>query len=94
MADGCIQLHGIQPERPIAVQHHNLVIRLARFSAQPKRESNAHRPERPGVEAMTWAIAGNGLTSVIQNFLPIYAEDRVAVDEIANLPAQAQRVDG
>ncbi len=89
-----VQLHPVQSERAITVQHQHLLFRLGDLGAQSEREPNAHGPEHARVQAVARHKRRDRLAAVVQNLLAIDHQDGVTIEKVAHLLAQAQRVNG
>src|SRR6476659_7327099 len=93
MACSGIELQTIQTERTIAVQNDHLFARTRGLGADGEWQTDAHGAERTRVKPIARDVCGDRLPAVIQNLLAIDAQDGVALHEVANFLAQAQRMD-
>ena len=75
------------------MQHEHLLVRLGHLGAVAERQTGAHRAEGAGVEAMPGHERRNRLAPEVQDLLAVDDEDRVALDEVADLLAEPQRMD-
>src|SRR5947208_11777834 len=87
-----VELHRVLPERAVAVQADDLVIRLRCLGADREGQADPHRAERPRIEAMPRREGRNRLAAKIEDLLPVDAQDRIALLEILDLLAESQRM--
>ena len=93
MAHGGVELEGVEAERAVAVHDDHLLVGLGDLGADSERQPDTHGAERPGIEAMTRRKSRHRLAAVIEDFLAVDDQDRVALHEILDLVAQPQRMD-
>ncbi len=75
------------------MQADDLGIGLGGFGADRKRQAEAHRTERPGVDPVTGDNGRDRLAAEIQDLLPVHREDRLALHEVLDFLAQPQGMD-
>src|SRR5205807_1588794 len=83
----------VDAERAIAVEHDHLRIGLRDLGADTERQPDAHAPERARVQPMTGHVGRDRLSPVVQDLLAVDHEDRVALEEVADLLAEPERMD-
>ena len=93
MADRGVDLHRVDAERAVAVEDEHLRVRLRDLCADPERQADAHAPERAGVQAVARQEGRDRLAAVVENLLAVDDQDRVAPHEVADLLAEAERMD-
>src|SRR5688572_671197 len=52
VARGGVELHAVETERAVAMQHHHLLVGLRGLGADAERHADAHGAEGPGIEAV------------------------------------------
>src|SRR6266851_4824557 len=87
-----VELHRVLAERAVAMQADDLLVGLGGLGADGKRQPDAHRAEGPRIEAMAGGERRDRLAPEIEDLLPVDAEDRVALLEVLDLLAEAQRM--
>src|SRR6266566_1979986 len=71
MAHRRVELHRVLPEGAVAMQADDLRIRLGRFGADREGEPDAHRAERPGIQAVPRGEGRDRLAAEIEDLLPV-----------------------
>jgi hypothetical protein len=66
---------------------------LAALAPTAKRQAEAHRTERPGVDPVTGDNGRDRLAAEIQDLLPANREDRLALHKVLDFLAQPQGMD-
>src|SRR5438309_3719944 len=92
VTDGRVDLHTVDAERAIAVEHDHLRIGLRDLGADTERQPDAHAPERARVQPMTGHVGRDRLSPVVQDLLAVDHEDRVALEEVADHLADPERM--
>ena len=92
VADGGVDVHRVDAERAVAVQHQHLGVGLRELGTDAVGQPYAHRAKGAGVESVTGGVGRDGLAAEVQDLLAVDDEDRVALEEVANLFAETQRV--
>src|SRR5262245_17927946 len=72
-----VHLHGVHTERAIAVEYQYGFVRPRSFRTHTKGYADSHGAKGTRIEAMPWHIRRDGLTTIIQDFLPVDDEDAV-----------------
>src|SRR5262249_35455027 len=85
-----VHLHAVHAEGAIATEHDHLLIRFGHLRSEAIGDRYAHAAIGAGIDAMAWCVGGDRLTRVVENFVPIYHQDGVAVHEVTHFFAQAQ----
>src|SRR4030095_5738577 len=62
-----VHLHGVHTERSIAVKHQHRLIRLGSFRTYTKGYADSHRAKDTRIQAMSWRMRRDGLTTIIQD---------------------------
>ena len=89
-----VDLHGIDPVGPVAVQRDDLRLRPRNLGPDGERQADAHAAEGAGVEPVAGRERRDRLAAEVQDLLAVDHEDGVALEEVAHLLAEAQRMDG
>src|SRR5712691_7083415 len=89
-----VDLHRVDAERPVAVEHEHLRVRLGDLGAHAEGQAHAHATEGAGVQPVPRHIGRNRLPPEVQDLLSVDHEDGVALEEVAHLLAEPEGMDG
>ena len=83
----------VQAERAVAMQDQHLLVGLGHLGADAERQADAHRAEDARVQPVARHEGRDRLAAEVQDLLAVDDEDGVAVEEVADLFAEPQRMD-
>src|SRR2546425_9221165 len=93
VADRRVDLHRVDPVRPVAVQDDHLRVRVRDLRADAERQTHAHAAEGARVQPVPRREGRNRLAPVVEDLLTVHDEDRVATEKVADLLAEPQGMD-